>query len=359
LELAVEIQQIPAPSFNEEARSTFIQDRFFQEGLATVERDDLGNVYGCLKGDGNARPIIVTAHIDTVFPTGTDLSISRKAKTIHGPGIGDNSLGSAGLFGLLWQLREENGNLPGDLWLVANVCEEGLGDLKGMRAVVDRFGNEPIAYIVLEGMALGQVYNQGLGVKRYKITARGSGGHSWVDYGKPSAIHELANLVTRFSALELPKNPRTTLNAGVISGGTSVNTIAPDASLLLDLRSSGSSTLSTLAHQIETMVAESNQQEMSFTSEVIGQRPAGKIPEDHPLVRTAVEILDSYNLKPELNIGSTDANIPLSLGLPAVCIGLTKGGGAHTVNEYIQIEPLNTGLGQLVDLVKRVFMSAI
>jgi acetylornithine deacetylase/succinyl-diaminopimelate desuccinylase-like protein len=359
LDLAIEIQQIPAPSFDEEDRSNFIRDRFLSEDLHQVEKDNLGNVYGCLKGDRLVQPIIITAHIDTVFPFETDLSISKGEKTIHGPGIGDNSLGAAGLFGLLWELRKGNATLPGDLWLVANVCEEGLGDLKGMRAVVNRFGDGPLAYIILEGMALGQVFNRGLGVQRYKITARGSGGHSWVDYGKPSAIHELAEFVTKINSLELPKKPRTSLNVGVISGGTSVNTIAPEASLQLDLRSSGSSTLSTLVHQVETLVSESNQPEISFSAEIIGQRPAGEITDDHPLVQHAVNVLESHGIKPELNIGSTDANIPLSQGIPAVCIGLTKGGGAHTNDEYIQTEHLTTGLGQLVDLVTRVFQSAL
>ena len=200
--------------------------------------------------------IIVTAHSDTVFPLDTDLTISYQPGTIHGPGIGDNSLGVAGLFGLLWQLRQSETTLPGDLWLVANVCEEGLGDLKGMRAVVDRFGDEPRAYIVVEGMALGQVYHRGLGVQRYRITAKGQGGHSWVDYGTPSAIHELATLVTRIAALKLPEKPRTTLNVGIISGGTSVNTVAAEASLQLDLRSEGREALASLIQQVETLVTD-------------------------------------------------------------------------------------------------------
>ena len=359
LDLAVEIQQIPAPTFEEKQRSIFIQDKFIQEELSNVERDNLGNVYGCLRGDRKTRPIIVTAHSDTVFPFGTNLTITKKEETIHGPGIGDNSLGTAGLFGLLWQLRQEGSILPGDLWLVANVCEEGLGDLKGMRTVVNRFGNEPLAYIIIEGMALGQIYHRGLGVQRYNITAKGKGGHSWVDYGTPSAIHELAELVMKINSLELPKNPRTTLNVGRISGGTSVNTIAPEASIQLDLRSTGRSALSSLIDRVETLVLESNYPGMSFTANIIGQRPAGGIPENHPLVRAAVEVLESHGIKPELNIGSTDANIPLSQGLPAVCIGLTKGGGAHTVDEYIYTEPIKVGLTQLVDLVTRLFQLGI
>ena len=355
LDLAVQIQQIPAPTFDEGERAEFIRDCFAGENLSDVEIDALGNVFGRLIGEGLARPLIVTAHSDTVFPQGTDLKVSRSPGEIHGPGIGDNSLGVAGLLGLLWTLKEENISLPGDLWLVANVCEEGLGDLKGMRAVVNRFGDNPLAYLVLEGMALGQIYHRGLGVQRYKITAKTRGGHSWVDYGTPSAIHELADLVTKLTAIPLPKQPRTSLNVGRISGGTSVNTVAADASLELDLRSIGPESLANLVAQVESLVAESNQDGVQFEAEIIGQRPAGEIPEDHPLVQLAADVLKSLGIQPYPNIGSTDANIPLSRGLPCVCIGLTSGKGAHTVNEFILTEPLEKGITQLVEVVTRSF----
>ena len=355
LDFAVQIQQIPAPTFEESQRAVFIRDRFGAENLKDIEVDSLGNVYGCWSTEESARPLVVTAHSDTVFPIETDLEITRYPGKIHGPGIGDNSLGVAGLFGLLWTLKEQNINLPGNLWLVANVCEEGLGDLKGMRTVVDRFGDQPLAYIVVEGMALGQVYHRGLGVQRYRITARTEGGHSWVDYGKPSAIHDLAELVTKLTALPLPDEPRTSLNIGKISGGTSVNTIAAEASLELDLRSVGPESLANLVEQIESLVIESNRPNMEIQAEIIGQRPAGEIPEDHPLVQLASDALKGQGIQPCFNIGSTDANIPLSIGLPCVCIGLSHGGGAHTVNEFIHTQPLEKGLAQLVEVVRGVF----
>jgi len=355
LDLAIQFQQIPSPTFKEAQRATVIHDLFLEETLDNVEIDTIGNVYGRFPGGGTKRPLVVTAHSDTVFPTGTNLAVTREHKVIHGPGIGDNSLGVAGLFGLLWYLRENHINLPGDLWLVANVCEEGLGDLKGMRAVVDRFDEVPLAYIVVEGMALGQVYHRGLGVQRYRITASTEGGHSWVDYGIPSAIHDLAELVTRLTAIEIPQEPRTSLNVGVIAGGTSVNTIAAEASLELDLRSVEPETLLNLAGRVETLVAGSNRPNMVFQAEIIGQRPAGAISKKHPLVKLASEVLKNQGLSPRLNIGSTDANIPLSRGLPSVCIGLTKGSGAHTVKEKIQTQPLETGMAQLVELVTEAF----
>lgn len=193
LDLAVTIQQIPAPPFGEAQRAEFVRQRFAVEGLEAVSLDALGNVFACLPGSGRSKPLVVSAHLDTVFPFDTDLKVRREADRIFGPGIGDNSLGVAGLFGLLWALRQERGDqpgLPGDLWLVANVGEEGLGDLRGIRAVVERFKDEPLAYLILEGMAFGQVYHRALGVQRYRITVRTEGGHSWVDYGRHSAIHE-------------------------------------------------------------------------------------------------------------------------------------------------------------------------
>jgi len=358
LDLAVAIQQIPAPPFGEDQRSAFVRQRFQVEGLQDISVDDLGNVYGRLPGSENARPLVISAHLDTVFPYGVDLQVRREAEKIFGPGIGDNSLGLAGLFGVLWALcQKANGtpSLPGDLWFVANVGEEGLGDLRGMRAVVDRFGDAPCAYLILEGMALGQVYHRALGVQRYRITVRTGGGHSWVDYGKPSAIHELAMLINQITALPTPSQPRTSLNVGVISGGTSVNTIAAEAHLELDLRSESSTTLQTLVSQVENLAQAAIRQDVSVSLELIGQRPAGKLASSHPLVRLAKRALQEQGLQANLTIGSTDANVPLSRGLPAICIGLTTGYGAHTVNEYINTAPLAQGLAQVMAVVEGVF----
>jgi acetylornithine deacetylase/succinyl-diaminopimelate desuccinylase-like protein len=332
-----------------------IAERFLQENLCDVEIDELGNVFARLPGDDPSRPIVVSAHSDTVFPLETDLNIRRDPDKIFGPGIGDNSLGVAGLFGLIWELQERRIRLPGDVWLVSNVCEEGLGDLKGMRAVVNRFENRPLAYLILEGTAYGEVFHRGLGVQRYRITAYTEGGHSWADYGVPSAIHDLAALVTKLTALEIPQQPRTSLNIGIISGGTSINTIAAQASLELDLRSENPQTLQNLVKQVEALIFAANTPSMKIEAEIIGQRPAGEISAEHPLVKLAVETLESQGTRPHLNIGSTDANIPLSRELPAICIGLTHGRGAHTTGEYIFTAYLQKGLDQLVELVPKIF----
>ena len=365
LDLAVEIQQIPAPTFHEAARADFVRRRFVQEGLSDVEVDDAGNVYARLPGlesrpglaAGSAQQLVVSAHLDTVFPVDVDLRIKREAERFLAPGIGDNSLGVAALFGLVWMLHQRGLTLPGDLWLVADVCEEGLGDLRGMKALVNRFGAGPLAYIVLEGLALGHIYNRGLGVRRYRITIRTSGGHSWINFGQPSAIHELVNLSSRIAALELPREPRTSLNIGVISGGSSVNTIAAEAMLELDLRSEDSEALERLAGQVEQLARQARKPGVKVEVLVIGQRPSGELPPKHPLVRLAQECLREVGLQPHLNTGSTDANLPLSLGLSAITIGLTTGGRGHTVHEFINTPPLEKGLKQLVNLVSRVWQA--
>jgi len=355
LHLAAEIQQIPAPTFDESRRSRFIRGRFVEAGLSEVRQDEAGNVYACLPGRGETLPLVVSAHIDTVFPAGMALPIGFFEDQITGPGIGDNALGVAGLLGLVWSLEERGLDLPGDLWLAANVGEEGLGNLRGMRTIVERFGKEVLAYLVVEGLALGQIYHRGLSVQRYRVSVHTQGGHAWVDFGRTSAINILAGLIQRLAALPLPDQPRTTLNVGVISGGTSINTIASSAQMEVDLRSEDEGVLNELVARAMTVTQDVDQEGVRVQVEMIGQRPAGEIPAEHPLVRLAVQCLREQGLEAHLSIGSTDANLPLSLGLPAVCIGLSSGGGAHTTEEHMQKAPLVQGINQLICLVEGAY----
>jgi tripeptide aminopeptidase len=356
LDLAVEIQQIPAPSFAEAQRSQFLKGAFEAEGLVDISVDAAGNLFGRLPGDrkGN-KLLVVSAHLDTVFPIETELTVLSRKDRILGPGIGDNSLGVAALLGLVWLLRERKSPLPGDLWLVANVCEEGLGDLRGMRAVVDRFGGEVQAYLVIEGLSLGYIQHRALGVQRYRTTVKTPGGHSWSDYGKPSAIHELADLVTKLTAIPLAEAPRTTINVGRIGGGTSINAIASEAWLELDLRSESPQTLRELVREVEGLIESTSRPGVRVEAEVIGLRPAGELPVNHPLVRLAESCLKEQGIEPKLMIGSTDANVPLSRGFPALVLGVTNGAGAHTTGEFIYTKPVEKGMGQLVQFVSRVW----
>jgi acetylornithine deacetylase/succinyl-diaminopimelate desuccinylase-like protein len=352
LDLTVQIQRIPAPTFAEAMRAQFVKGLFEAEGLRDISIDEVHNVYACLPGSGEARPLVVSAHLDTVFPIETDLAVKKKKDRMIGPGIGDNSLGVAALFGLLWLVRQRRISLPGDVYLVANVCEEGLGDLRGMRAVVERFGANVHAYLVIEGLSLGYIQHRALGVQRYRITAHTAGGHSWSDYGQPSAIHELSALVTRLTGIPLPAEPRTSLNVGRIGGGTSVNAIAAQAWLELDLRSESPQALTELARRVEYLVETTSRPEVGIDAEVIGRRPAGELEASHPLVRLAETCLREQGIEPKLMIGSTDANVPLSLGLPALVLGVTNGAGAHTTGEYIYTEPVERGMQQLAQFVK-------
>jgi acetylornithine deacetylase/succinyl-diaminopimelate desuccinylase-like protein len=353
LDLAIRIQQIPAPTFSERARAVFVRDRMMALGIDDVEIDEICNVYARIPGADpiGSPPVVVSAHLDTVFPEGTSLKITEENGRITGPGIGDNSLAVAGLVGLARMALDLGEPLPGDIWLVANVGEEGLGNLRGMHRVVDRFGDQPAAYIVLEGTALGQVYHRGLSVRRFEVIVRTAGGHSWAHFGRPSAVHVLAHLITRLTELDLPAEPRSSYNAGPIAGGTTVNTIAAEASVQIDLRSESEVFAGELAERVLALAESFRSEDVRIELVPIGNRPGGELPADHPLVDLAMRSLVDLEITPALKIGSTDANIPLSRGLPAICIGLTQGGGGHSLEEYILTGPLEQGLRHVSEVV--------
>ena len=238
-ELCLAIQRIPAPTGAEHERAEHLAARFRHAGLTDVEVDDTPNVYARIAGTNDGPGMMISAHLDTVFPEGTDLTSWREGDRLYGPGIGDNSMGLAGLVTLAHRLATDEQPPVCDLWFVANAGEEGLGDLKGMRHALTRLGSQIKGCIVLEGASSEPwtITHRGLGVRRYRIEARGRGGHSWGAFGEPSAIHLLVRTASLITRWEVPKSPRTTFNIGVIQGGTSVNTIADYASMLLDLRS--------------------------------------------------------------------------------------------------------------------------
>jgi len=346
------IQQIPAPTFAEANRAAFVAGQMTTCGLVDVRQDELHNVYGRFPGRRHRFPLVVSAHLDTVFPIETDLTTRRDGRILSGPGIGDNSTGVAGLLLLAQSLIEQRLELTHDVWFVANVGEEGLGDLRGMRAVVEHFGRAA-SYVVVEGGLFGQVSHQAIGVRRFRLEVKGPGGHSWGSFGATSAIHVLGHLISAIDGLTVPQTPRTTFNVGVIEGGTSVNTIAQSAALLLDLRSEEPGVLQQLVDSVADLVRQTNQQrrdqEIAVTMVPIGNRPAGMIARSTPLVKTAVAALH-YVGCPNVTymMGSTDANIPLSQGMTAVCLGLTESGNAHRLDEYIDVTRLPDGLSQLL-----------
>jgi tripeptide aminopeptidase len=343
---AEKICLVPAPSYEERERAEFVAKAFEQVGLS-AEVDDMANVITRRKGSGRAKSLMLAAHTDTVFPRGTEITVQRSNGTMTGPGIGDNCLGVAGLLGLAKILDAAAVETPGDLLLIANVGEEGLGNLRGIRAMVDRFESELGGVVAVEGHNVGRITHAAVGSKRIRATVFGPGGHSWGAFGQPSAIHVLGNIITEISQLEVPGDPKTTFNVGLIEGGVSVNTIAPRASAVIDMRSVSPDSLSRLAHQVESIIQKHSGADIRTEIELLGERPAGSTDPSTKIVRTTIDILRELGLEPELNASSTDANIAISRGIPAICVGLTQGAGAHRVEETIEIGPIEQGMAQL------------
>lgn len=343
---AIRIQQIAAPTFDESRRAAYVKERFAAlPGIAadSIEIDALHNVYARLPGDDPSHPaLLVTAHTDTVFDADTDLTIQQTTDRVAGPGIGDNSLGVAALLALPELLRD----LPrrADLWLVANTREEGLGDLGGIRAALDKLRQRIGSCVVIEGMAYGQIYHAGIAVRRLRISVTAPGGHSWLHFGQPSAIHGLVQIAARITRLTPPTAPRTTYNIGLIEGGRSVNSIATEANLTLDLRSEDTATLAEFEQAVRACCTADG---CEAQIEVVGDRPAGAVPASHPLAQAARKALEISGTTAAFRSGSTDANWPLACGVPAVTIGITNGGNAHRLDEYIDVPPVGAGLWQL------------
>jgi acetylornithine deacetylase/succinyl-diaminopimelate desuccinylase-like protein len=357
LQLCIAIQQIPAPTGNEAQRARWVADYLRQGGFAEVQMDALDNVYARVAGARRGPALLVSAHTDTVFPAETNLSITREPSSarVFGPGLGDNSTGVAALLWLGQQLRQRPPAV--DVWLVANTGEEGNGDLRGMRGAVDRLAGQIGACIVIEGMGLSRVVHRGLGSRRFRIEVTAPGGHSWSDFGAASAVHVLVQLAADLTRLKAPAHPRTTFNIGVIGGGRSINTIAQQSSLELDLRSEDPAALNAIVAQANAIVDRYTtprwqQAGVAVRRTLIGDRPAGEIADDHALVLAAFGSLAAIGIQPQphTRTSSTDANIPLSRGLPAVCIGVTDGGNAHRLDEWILPDLLPRGLRHLLTL---------
>ncbi|MEX2425281.1 MAG: M20/M25/M40 family metallo-hydrolase [Thermomicrobiaceae bacterium] len=347
---AEQICLVPAPPYMESERASFVAGLFRDIGYEPTI-DDIGNVIIRRPGSGDEKAIMLVGHTDTVFPEGTKITVQRGDGTMTGPGIGDNSLGAAALLGIAKALDELELTTAGDLLLVANVGEEGLGNLRGVRAAVDTFESELGAVIAVEGHSLGRVTSGAVGSKRIKVTVTGPGGHSWGAFGQPSAIHALGHIIHDIDSLVVPSDPKTAYNVGVIEGGVSVNTIAPTASAIIDMRSVDIESLDTLASSVERIIKAQDHDQISTEIEVLGERPAGQTPDDSPIVQTGLSILRELGMDPYTDASSTDANVPISRGIPSMCVGVTTGEGAHRMEETIEVEPIAKGIAQLLKLV--------
>lgn len=346
--LAARICAVSAPTGSEQRRAEFVASLLRERGYAP-EIDAVGNVYVRRGKRGSGPVLMLLAHLDTVFPIDTPLDIRRAGDILYGPGIGDNSVHVAALIGLLDMLDRMEQDTAVDLVAVANVGEEGLGNLRGARAAVERYAGEVGAVFALDG-SLGSITNAAVGSLRWRIIVSGPGGHSFASFGTPSAIHGLAKIIAAIADIKVPDEPRTTFNVGMIEGGTSINTIAPLASALLDMRSTDVTALDRLANRARNSIQRCAGEGLQVEIEVLGERPAGSRSLSDPFVQLAARTLSDLGIEPKFVAASTDANIPMSLHIPSLCIGVTYVERAHTLEEHMVVPPIGDGLAQIARL---------
>ena len=369
-----ELVAIPAPPFGEQARGKWLAERFLEAGLSRVETDAAGNVFGTLPAaalppESTGPLVVISAHLDTVFPAETPLNVVRDGDRLAAPGACDNGAGLAGLLAIVHALIQAKVEVAAPLVFLGNVGEEGEGNLRGMRQLYNgsALAQRIAAHIVLDGAGAGPVVTQALGSSRYRLTITGPGGHSFTDAGTPNPIAALASALAALADTALPLEPRTTLNLGTIRGGTSVNSIPESAAATIDFRSTEFEQLVRLEVALhraaEDAVGHWNRRakasgngpasngygSLSFAITRIGDRPAAALPEDSQLLSVLRAVDRHLRLRTDLRLGSTDANIPLSLGVPALSIGAGgDGGGAHTMAEWYSAKDRETGLRRVL-----------
>lgn len=338
IEDGIAICEVPAPTFQEGPRGEFVGRRMHALGLGTPRTDAEGNVICEMPGRADRGTVVVMAHLDTVFGIETPVKVRREGSRLHGPGIGDNSVAVAAM---LW-LGEALRDLPdrGSLILAANVGEEGLGNLRGARALWEQYHDRATAWIALEGGMASEAVNLAIPSRRLEIAYRGPGGHSWRDFGRPSAIHALGSLISQIAQIRPPATPRTTYNIGGISGGRSVNTIAQDAELVLDMRSEDGTALGNLERQVRGLVtAVGDAAGMRAEIGVVGDRPGGRLADDHWLARLVEAAAAEIGMRLRWKSASTDGNVPLSHGAAGVTLGVARGDNLHSVEEVLDVDP--------------------
>jgi acetylornithine deacetylase/succinyl-diaminopimelate desuccinylase-like protein len=358
-----ELTEIPAPPFGESARSEWLHSKFTALGLEDVRIDELGNVSGLLysSGQSNASLIAISAHLDTVFPHGTALDTREEGNRLYGPGISDNAAGVIAILAMAAAIKRTQLRPATNIVFIGNVGEEGEGNLRGMRHIfsLPRWRDSIRSLLVIDGAGTDTYVNQALGSRRFEITFRGPGGHSWSDFGVPNPIVLLARALTRFSDVPIPESPRTTFNIGVISGGTSVNSIPESASARVDLRSASMDELQKLEDRLRECVAEAwNDAPLSYRAgeprvtlaiESIGDRPAAELPAASHILQIVRAVDKHFRIESFPRLASTDANVPLSLGIEATTIGAGgDGGGAHTLREWFDCTHRDLGLKRIL-----------
>ena len=338
------ITEIPAPPFKEKVRAEYYQKRMQELGFKDASIDAEGNVIALRKGSGGKPKLVVSAHLDTVFPEGTDVTVREKDGVIHGPGIGDDSRGLAALLSMLQALNKNEIATVGDVLFVGTVGEEELGNLRGVKALF-RDHKDIDGFISVDGLAINRMVNQSTGSHRYELIFRGPGGHSFQEFGLPSAVHAMGRAIAKISELLVPAEPRTTFTVGTVRGGTSVNAIAGEARMTVDMRSNSTDELFKLEARLLALVKDAvadenkrwNTDKMTVEIKMIGDRPAGAIAEDSPIALAARRAVEGVMSGPRITFAgsSTDSNIAMSLGIPAMTLGGGgEGGNWHSLNEW-------------------------
>jgi tripeptide aminopeptidase len=339
------ITEIPAPPYKEKVRAEYFLKRFQELGFKDASIDTEGNVIALRKGSGGGRPnLVVSAHLDTVFPEGTDVAVKEKDGVILAPGIGDDSRGLAALLSLIKSINANGIATVGDVMFVGTVGEEELGNLRGVKALF-RDHADIDGFISIDGLGITRVVNQATGSHRYEMIFKGPGGHSFQEFGLPSAIHAMGRAIAKISDLQTPSDPKTTFTVGTVSGGTSVNAIAGEARMAVDMRSNSTEELLKLEARLLDLVKQAvveenarwNSDKLTVEIKLIGDRPAGIVAMDSPIVQATQRAVSVITRAPRVTFAgsSTDSNLAMSLGIPAVTIGGGgEGGNWHSRNEW-------------------------
>ncbi len=353
------LTEIPAPPFQEAERAAAVKVLLSAIGLE-VSTDKAGNVIGLQRGTTEKEIVVLSAHLDTVFPAGTDVKVHREKNRMLAPGISDNGAGLAALVAVARAVHEARVQPQRTILFVADVGEEGEGNLRGMRAIVDAYRERLKAVIVLDGSSIDHVTTKALASRRVEVVITGPGGHSWSDFGIPNPINALVRSSVRFINTRVPSTPRTTYNIGQIEGGTSVNSIPHEARLKVDLRSESEDELIRLESALRDCVAAGIRDEvegsrdrskgkLEWRLDLLGSRPGGELASNSPLLASLRAADESVGNQSRLERASTDANIPLSLGIEAIAIGAGgNGGGAHSLQEWYESEGREIGLKRVL-----------
>lgn len=356
LRLLCELAQIPAPSNHEEQRAQFCLDWLRSKGAKGAYIDEALNVIYPIADTGKNELMVFMAHSDVVFPDTAPLPLRIENGRIYCPGVGDDTANAVALLTVAGYLAEKK-LTPKDcgVLLVINSGEEGLGNLKGSKQIMADFGSRVKEFITFDGNATA-IVTRAVGSRRYRVTVTTEGGHSYGKFGATNAIAQLAQLITRLYQVQVPALGKTTYNVGTISGGTSVNTIAQEASMLYEFRSDVREGLAFMQAQFDAIVEEFRSNGVQIETEVVGDRPCGLDVDNSLLAQRAAKAVERhYGLSPALTSGSTDCNVPLSMGTPAICPGCILGAGAHTREEYVEIDSLQPGLKVAFELVAHHF----